>query len=228
MNFSYFRVSIFLIICILLFIKVFDVEVKYDKTDENLIINYFKLPKVKSSYTYKEKIDLTKKVVHSISSFGSFKSIPHKYEKNLTNFVKFKQGLCFDRSIIYEIIFKYYGFKVHHYYVGFNDSKIRVLFRKRTISHAFISIEIDGEELFIDSNQYFLSVDKNDVIIKSFFTKIRLNKFYDKALWWTSYFKEYKSSLIVRGLYSRNGFFFKPFLPIPDVNFYDFRIFWNY
>jgi hypothetical protein len=126
------------------------------------------------------------------------------------------------------MIFKYYGFIVHHYYVGFNDSKISVLFGKKTISHTFISIEIDGEELYIDSNQYFLSLDKDDALIKSFFTKIRLNEFNDKALWWTSYFKDYKSSLILRGLYSRNGNFFKPFLPIPDINFSDFRIFWDY
>jgi hypothetical protein len=205
-----------------------NVSVETTKSDEYLILNYFNLPKVEPNYTYKEKVDLAKKVVFTISSFGSFEALPVGYDKNLLNFLKFNKGLCFDRSIIYEKIFKYYGFKVHHYYVGFNDSKFGVLFKKNTISHTFLSIEIDGKELFIDSNQYFLSLDKNDRLIDSFFRKIKNNEIDSEALWWTKYFKEHKESLIIRGLYSRNGYFFKPYLPIPDVNFVELKFFWRY
>lgn len=224
--FKKYKFQIVILFFLVLFFEISNVNVRCDSNDEFLILNFFKLPVKKDKYSKRDKILLIKEIVQKVSDFGEFLPLPSGIDKNLQNFIKFKRGLCFDRAIIYEKIFKYYGFKMHHYYIGFNNSKLEVLFSKKTVSHTIISIEIGEEELFIDSNNYFLSIDNNDNIIKNFFIKLKLGKIRNKALWWTSYFKEYESSLFIRGLYSRNGNFFKPYLPIPEINFYDLNIIW--
>ncbi len=85
----------------------------------------------------------------------------------------------------------------------------KTIFSRTTISHTLVSVMVGDDEVFIDTNNYSVSVDFENKPISNFLKKVSANNFGSSALWWNVYFKEYRYSLIIRGMYSRNGDFLK-------------------
>lgn len=207
---------------ILIFIINSHVNVSFDKKHE-VFIQLLGLPQKKYIKDRQDSIQLIKKIVRTISNYGSLESLPKGVEKNLKSFYFYKKGLCFDRSIIYEQIFSYYGLKTHHYFLAFNDNIFTTIFSKNTISHTLVSVMVGGNEVFIDTNNYFVSVDSDGKPIVDFLKRVTNENFKSPALWWNVYFKKYKYYLIIRGLYSRNGDFFQSIINTPEINFFDLK-----
>jgi hypothetical protein len=171
-----------------------------------------------------DSIRLIKDVVRVISNYGTLEPLPNGEIKNLKSFYYHKKGLCYDRSIFYEKIFSYYGFKTYHYFLAFNDNLFKTVFSRTTISHTLVSVMVGKDEVFIDTNNYFLSVDYENKPISYFLKKVCANNFGSSALWWNVYFKEYRYNLIIRGLYSRKGDFFKSLIKTPEFNVFDLKL----
>tara|TARA_Y100001978_G_C23609031_1_gene392607 strand:+ start:134 stop:856 length:723 start_codon:yes stop_codon:yes gene_type:complete len=126
---------------------------------------------------------------------------------------------CFDRSRITEQALQIYGFKVRH--VHLNETSKRgylSLIVPKTSSHAVSEVLTSKGWLGVDSNEPFVLLDKNNYpntfdkgILTGLINSYSKSPFYKKSMTY------------VIGLYSRNGTFFKPYLPfIPELNFNDF------
>lgn len=192
--------------------------------EEEVYIELLGLPKKEFLRDKSDSINLIKEVVRIISNYGTFEPLPIDKIKDLKSFYYYKKGLCFDRSIVYEKIFSYYGFKTHHYFFAFNDNLVKTVFSRSTISHTVVSVMLGKEEVFIDTNNNFVSLDFENKPICNFLEKVSTNNFDSSALWWNVYFKNYKCSLIIRGMYSRNGDFFESLINTPEFNFFDLKL----
>lgn len=192
--------------------------------EEEVYIELLGLPKKEFLRDKSDSIKLIKEVVRIISNYGTFEPIPIHEIKGLKSFYYYKKGLCFDRSIVYEKIFAYYGLKTYHYFFAFNDNLFKTVFSKTTISHTLVSVLVGKEEVFIDTNNNFVSIDFENKPISNFLKKVSTNNFGSSALWWNVYFKKYRYSLIIRGMYSRNGDFFESLISTPEFNFFDLKL----
>ena len=199
------------------------VSVSFDK-EEEVYIGLLGLPKKNFLKDKNDSINLIQEVVKKISSYGSLDPLPFGEIKSLKAFYYYKKGLCYDRSIVYEKIFSYYGFKTHHYFLAFNEDLIKTIFSRTTISHTLVSVMVGDDEIFIDTNNYFVSVDSKNKPISNFLKKVTTNNFESSALWWNVYFTKYRHHLIIRGMYSRNGNFFESLINTPEFNFFDLKI----
>lgn len=208
---------------LIIFLSNSHVSVSFDK-EEEVYIELFGLPKKKYLKDKNDSIKLIKEVVRVISNFGAHEPLPIGEIKNLKSFYYYKKGLCFDRSIVYEKIFSYYGFKAYHYFLAFNDNLVKTIFSRTTISHTLVSVMVGKDEVFIDTNNYFVSVDFENKPIRNFLKKVSTNNFLSSALWWNVYFKKYRCSLIIRGMYSRNGDFFESLIKTPEFNYFDLKL----
>lgn len=215
--------NLIILLISIIFISNSHVNVSFNKNEE-VYIELLGLPKKKYLKSKNDSIELIKEVVCVISNFGSLEPLPFGEIKNLKSFYNYKKGLCFDRGIVYEMVFSYYGFKTFHYFLAFNDNLVKTIFSKTTVSHALISVLVGKDEIFIDTNNYFVSVNSDNKPISSFLEKVKKNNFESTALIWNIYFKKYKYNLIVRGMYSRNGDFFESFIKTPEFNFFDLKI----
>jgi len=208
---------------LIIFLSNSHVSVSFDKED-TVYIKLLGLPQKGICKDKNDTIKLIQQVVKVISNFGTLEPLPFGEIKNLKSFYNYKKGICFDRSIVYEKIFSYYGFKTYHYFLAFNDNLVKTIFSRTTISHTLVSVMVGKDEVFIDTNNYFVSVDFDNKPISNFIKKVSTDNFGSPALWWNVYFKKYRYSLIIRGMYSRNGDFFESLIKTPEFNFFDFKL----
>ena len=127
---------------------------------------------------------------------------------------------CFDRARITEQTLQLYGFKVRHIFLFPTQKRGYFnLLKPEVMSHATTEVLTSKGWLGVDSNEDFILLDKDEVpyTYKNGLKKGLVNNLASNT-------DVYDSPLIyLIGLYSRNGTFFKPYLPfVPEINFYDF------
>ena len=129
---------------------------------------------------------------------------------------------CFDRSRIIEQTLNSYGFKTRHIFLISSDKY--GLFSLLTpgnsnSSHAVSEVLTSKGWLGIDSNEPFLLLN-NDNLPMTYRESIK-NGYIKYLSTIPDYYNQ--SFIQITGLYSRNGKFFKPYLPyIPELNIKDF------
>ena len=133
--------------------------------------------------------------------------------------IKLNTACCFDRSRITEQALQIYGFKVRH--VHLNEISKWGYFNlliPNTSSHAVSEVLTSKGWLGVDSNEPFVLLDENNY--PNTYAKGIANGLINSY----SKFPLYKKPITyVIGLYSRNGTFFEPYLPlIPELNYNDF------
>ena len=129
---------------------------------------------------------------------------------------------CFDRSRIIEQTLHSYGFKTRHIFLIASDKYgffSLLTPGNSNSSHAVSEVLTSKGWLGIDSNEAFLLLDNENLpktykeSIKTGFIKYLSNK--------PDYYN--RSFIQIIGLYSRNGKFFKPYIPyFPELNIKDF------
>lgn len=137
-------------------------------------------------------------------------------------FIKSNSACCFDRSRFMEQAFKYYGFKTKHVFlIGSNHLGIFSIFFKNN-SHAVSEVLTSKGWLGVESNYKMILLD-DELNVNSYEEVLRkrlLEEFTNEKeiLIWQN-----RPILYVTGLYSRNGTFYKPYIPyFPEINFQDF------
>lgn len=183
----------------------------------------------KEGVTFSEEIKLIKNIQRSvIESVNIDKPIPHKTPRSLERMFTKKEGLCFDRSRGIELILNYYGFQTRHISIFQNDNNDPFVFFKRGVkSHALTEVKTSKGWLIVDSNEFWISIDKDD-------NPVSMAKFHNKKLIGEGViWKEYTDNSIFKsqfkylyGLYSRHGMFYRPYIKLPDINWIEF--FYNF
>ena len=126
---------------------------------------------------------------------------------------------CFDRARITEQALLFYDFKIRHVFL-IQTSKLGYfsLLIRNLPNHAVTEVLTSKGWLGVDSVESFILIDENkrpysysEGITNNLISKKTDNAFYQKPL------------IYIIGIYSRNGKFFKPYIPfLPEIEFVDF------
>ena len=212
-----------LIMVILAYVKNVSTEVSY--IDAETFQKYYKLEQPKQSLTFDQQIKLIKKVqlkVLEISPIGN--PIPEYQNREPQDLIKNRTGLCFDRSRTLDKVYSWLGFQTRHVFIFFLDKEknanyLAALFfilKSGVSTHAVTEVKTEKGWIIVDSTSDWLSVTKygKPVIPEDIIHNI---KDFDNL---PLYFND--PLIAIRGLYSRRGQFYEPFVPFPDLNWTDF------
>ncbi|MBT5551572.1 MAG: hypothetical protein HOJ79_13965 [Nitrospina sp.] len=139
-----------------------------------------------------------------------------------------KSGLCSDRSRVIEKILRRSGFQTRHisfYSTKETASKFKSLITPQIASHAVSEVLTQKGWLVIDSNDPWISLDKQALPVS--IKKIQSDTEIRNIEWHPKYLRHmdnmYKNPfVVVYGLYSRHGRFYPPFNFIPDIHWPEF------
>ncbi len=217
-------IALFMVINILLAI-VTHVSSHVTMSDESIFKSILTLKQPEAPLSYEQEIALIKAVqlqVLTIAPYGD--PIPDFASREPVDLIKQKSGLCFDRSRTYDKVFSWLGFKVRHIYILYPEhpaTKVplpywQAFFVRGTQSHAVTEVKTQRGWLVVDSNSAWISVTNDGTPIDG-----------DHLQEWSSQFQHIpgyfnRPYLAIRGLYSRRGQLYRPYIPYPQLNWVDF------
>jgi hypothetical protein len=152
------------------------------------------------------------------------KPIPEYADREPEDLLMNKSGLCYDRSRTYDKLYSWLGFEVRHIYILYPEHPEtkdrlpfwRAFFTSGTVSHAVTEIKTSRGWLLVDSNSAWIGVTREGEPVSADHLHARAKEFatipnyFDRDYW------------AIRGLYSRRGQFYRPFIPYPQLNWVDF------
>lgn len=175
-----------------------------------------------SEYLFIEKLE------HSVLNEICHKEISHSMFGNMSYYFKEKMGFCYDRAVLMEKVFLYYGFPFRHIFIYYPSEKdkdpgLYDFFRKSTESHAVLEVKTKNGWMLMDSNSDWIGLSKNGkpFTIKDLRADLYDNGKIDLKEEYTNgvpFWKEHPKFNYVYGFYSRNGSFFSPHIGLPEVN----------
>jgi len=132
--------------------------------------------------------------------------------------------LCFDRSRTFDKLFNWYGFETRHVYILYAKNPVtgerlsfwRAFFTKGTHSHAVTEVKTSHGWLVVDSNLPWISVAANGDPVDADHIHAQADRFASMPEYWN------RPYWAIRGLYSRRGQFYRPYIPYPQLNWMDF------
>jgi hypothetical protein len=133
-------------------------------------------------------------------------------------------GICADRARTIEKILTYLGFRTRYASLYLNtdrSSSLEVLLTPAIPSHAVIEVHTTRGWMVVDTTSHWIGLraDGRPISLQSIPQ--------DEASEWSALLAMpdpllLKDLVVVYGLYSRHGYFYKPMTPFPDVNWRDF------
>lgn len=131
-------------------------------------------------------------------------------------------GLCFDRSRSIEKILSWLGFEVRHVavYATTTTSVVGALLTPQAASHAVSEARTTKGWIVIDSNRRWIGLTPEKMPV----SVAGLAERQAQRVWWADDMTETPSNTLTKpfvaiiGLYSRHGYFYPPYTPVPDVN----------
>ena len=197
-----------------------NVQTDVTKQDAEIFV-VLGLAKPETSPTFEQEIALIRQVqiiVFSKAPFGE--GIPEYEAREPADLMRFGQGLCFDRSRTFDKAFEYLGFESRHVYLLYREDKplMKALLHYGQTSHAVTEVKTSKGWMFVDSNTPWIALNRNGEPVNADEVWLRYAEFdnaptYLKPAWWA-----------IRGMYSRKGQFYDPYLPFPfpELNWQDF------
>ncbi len=167
-------------------------------------------------------IEVIQRAVFERVQFGS--GIPIYSAREPVDVLSKKTGLCFDRSRVLEKMFKWIGFETRHVYLLYKPdfaerswSLWYALLAPYSKSHAVTEVKTSRGWLMVDTRDKWISINKKGELIPIEQIHERNDEFLSqppeglKHPFW-----------VIRGLYARRGQLYPPFLPYPQLNWWDF------
>lgn len=174
---------------------------------------------------YEQEIELIREIQSLIlREAPGNEPIPEFSSREPLDLLRIKSGLCYDRSRTLDKIFSWYGFQTRHVFILFSKDPItgksqsfwKVIFTKGANSHAVTEVKTSRGWVLVDSNSPWISAASNGEVLNSDL----IYQYTDRFDSIPEYFKE--PYWAIRGLYSRRGQFYRPFIPFPELNWHDF------
>lgn len=223
------KVKLFLLVLAVSVLVVLSIitNVSTTPTLEDVVVfkDEFKLQKPERPLTYEEELVLIRKIQSQIlGEYPMGPGIPEEESREPKDLIRFKQGLCYDRSRTYDKVFNWLGFEARHLYLlypydphtGERLSNLRAFFTKGTESHAVTEVKTAHGWLVVDSNVPWVSLDING-------EPVRIDQIYEKRAMFANMPEAYQKDLVaIPGMYSRRGQFYRPYIPYPELNWPDF------
>jgi hypothetical protein len=195
------------------------------ESDISVFRNIFGLKKPEGLLTYAQEIELIRSVqALIIDRVPIGEPIPEYSDREPADLVRRNSGLCYDRSRTFDKVLMWLGFESRHVYIlylehpetGEEMSFIRALFTKGIDSHAVTEVKTSEGWVMVDSNNKWISLSANGLPINV----DHLHEQQAQLPGMPAYFN--RRYIAIRGLYSRRGQFYRPFIPYPGLNWGDF------
>jgi hypothetical protein len=142
------------------------------------------------------------------------KGIPTFEPREPSDLMRKHEGLCFDRSRTLDKAFNYIGLSARHVYLLYRQDRgfWSALFRYGQSSHAVTEVKTSKGWMFVDSNAEWIALTRDGQVVNADDVWRRANEFdgipaYLKDSWWA-----------IRGMYSRKGQLYPPYIIFPDFN----------
>lgn len=178
-----------------------------------------------SSLNFEEEVDLIRRLQGDVLNRVPFGQPIRGYtSREPVELFKRDTGLCYDRARTYDKLFKWVGFESRHVYVLYNsrpalNNKVSLvidLFTPRGDSHAVTEVKTSLGWVTVDSNSNWVSISRDgspvsiDQIASEYKSFDDIPDYFIRPYW------------AIRGLYSRRGHLYAPYLPVPQFNWSDF------
>jgi hypothetical protein len=202
-------------------------EVDNSLTNEDVeyLPKYFAENRIDSKFmSYEDQIDLIVKIQNSVLfRINKSKGFPLNSKREPKELYAQREGMCYDRSRVIEKMLRFFGFKTRHiaiYSKENSKSNIEILLTPGIRSHAITEVLTKEGWIVVDSNNHWISLGRNNKPIS--IKEIQLSSNDNSPVKLKTPFPStiYSNSFIfIYGLYSRHGYFYPPFNPIPDINY---------
>lgn len=194
-------------------------------SDDAVFRTVLGLQKPQGLLSYEQELQLIKSVQALVlKEAPGMQAIPEYESREPEDLFRNRTGLCFDRSRTFDKLFNWYGFETRHLYILYakkptTGEKLpfwRAFFTKGTESHAVTEVKTSRGWLVVDSNKPWISVAADGSPIDADHIYKQANRFASIPEYWD------KPYWAIRGMYSRRGQFYRPYVPYPELNWHDF------
>ena len=176
--------------------------------------------------TYAQEIELIRSVQALIfDKVPTGEPIPNYEDREPEDLLERNSALCYDRSRTYDKVFLWLGFETRHIFIlyskhpitGERQSFIRAMFTKGpNNTHAVTEVKTSKGWVIVDSNSAWIGIAANGLPINV----DHLHEQQAQLPGMPAYFNQ--PYIAIRGMYSRRGQFYRPYIPYPELNWVDF------
>ena len=208
------------IVIFVLFAAYTNVPTGYSAKDKAILESQLHLGPFKNPKTFAQEILAIKTLqqrTFTIASKGS--AIPDYEEREPADLVRLRKGLCFDRSRTIDKALNYIGLPSRHVYLLYRHGDRcfwSSLFFFSNTSHAVTEVKTSQGWLLVDSNTDWIALTRDGQVVNADDVWRRVTEF-DTI---PSYLN--RPSWAIRGMYSRKGQLYPPYIFFPDLNWSDF------
>jgi hypothetical protein len=166
---------------------------------------------------FENEIAFISKVQDSVVYTIQHEEIDHKFYGSVNYYYHYRKGYCYDRAVLMEKIFSYYGFNFRHVYIYFgtdgSEAGVSDFFKRKLPSHGILEVKTKKGWMVMDSNANWIGLDNDNQVmtLSEVRTKLQQRKLSlakDATMgprFWADCGTHFK---FIYGLYSRHGDFF--------------------
>jgi hypothetical protein len=215
---------IFLIINVFL-ASLTNVSTQITASDVAVFRNIYQIDNQQLPSSLDDQIQLIKRIQSSVLNSAPIGDpIPEYQSREPEDLIRHKTGSCYDRSRTLDKLYTWLGFEVRHVYIlyirdpatGKVLSPLRAIFTYGTESHAVTEVKTSKGYILVDSNSNWISLARDGTPVDASSILRRVSDF--DAL--PDYFN--RPYVAIRGMYSRRGHLYRPYIPYPELNWADF------
>ncbi len=179
----------------------------------------------KQSLDFDRQIELIKKVQSSVLDMAPMGDpIPEFQDREPEDLIRHRTGLCFDRSRTLDKFYTWLGIEARHVYIlylkhpvtGQYLSPLSAFFTYGTATHAVTEVRTHAGWMLVDSNSKWIGLTRDGKPVHASEVFDRAAEFDDLP----DYFN--RPYIAIRGMYSRRGQFYRPYIPYPELSWVDF------
>lgn len=173
---------------------------------------------------YEQEIALIARVQRLVLSKAPLgTAIPDRHPREPEDLFRAGAGLCYDRARTFDKVFAWLGFETRHVFILYPVHPItakripywRALIMEGSPSHSVTEVRTKRGWLVVDSNSAWISVTARGEPVDADRIPTRAREFRQVPEYFSTPY------LAIRGLYSRRGHLYPPYLPYPDLNWED-------
>jgi hypothetical protein len=214
----------FLIINVFL-AAVTNVSTRVTASDASVFRSIYRYEQPKQPLSFDQQIQLIKRVQASvINTIPMGEPIPEFQSREPEDLIRNKTGLCYDRSRTLDKLYSWLGFEARHVYILYLKqpvtdevlSPLSAIFTFGTETHAVTEVKTHKGWVLVDSNSTWVSLTRDGAPVHAGDIYGRASEFDDLP----DYFNQ--PYIAIRGMYSRRGQFYRPYIPYPELNWADF------
>lgn len=164
------RISILLILLLVFLFFTFNASPVLSGEDEvylKAFIKEWNLPRSCDSChrDFDHEVDFISRVQDSVIGDIRHEQVPFCNTGVVKFYYENRKGFCFDRAILLELFYKYYGFKVRHAFVYYHTDSSRTndldFLERKIYSHAMLEVKTSKGWMAVGTNHSWLGLDEH-------------------------------------------------------------------